>query len=644
MLDWLLILVFCTAGLGLLFGPRRLGVRLRFRGSTLLGFLLLSLGMTAPLIVRLDRLMLESGMGADAYIGIWNLWWTKTAILSGKNPFFTDWLFAPQGTSLALHTHSVTYGLLGLPLQLVLGPSGGDGLYPVYNLIVLLSFCLSGYFAYRCALALSGHREAAILAGIFFAFANFRFANTVRLHVLATEWLAFFLWRWIVLLRCPSPRRLLWLLAGGLLLLYSSLEYATYALLAAVLIGLIEGVRRLRARGAMEPPASAAPRAPRRDWLLAGAACVAGGLILLWPFLVQLAARLRQGGMAFDSRLAVHFSADLLDFLLPNPRHPLWGDLTHRITAGFHSGDGGFGLSMGIVALVLFLMAALRCFRHREGRGWVLLTGLFALLTLGPRLHLAGDVHPIPLPQGWLAEVPLLGTSRTPIRYAAPALFCCALVLAIGLSRVRTRTAGGSRSPGDETAGSQSARRRRWLAIASALLLFELLAAPWPMTAREIPPVYGALGDRPAAQPPAALLHLPGLPAREALLYQTAHHRPTVADVSAAIPLRSPGVAPTLAQIPRWRTLTLALAGRRLSDLRPAERAAVLDELRGALRQRGIGWVVVLGDPRAQHAGSGGRLPRELLGARVYRHYLQNLQLLQPCDVRELSGDALLRF
>ena len=58
----------------------------------------------------------------------------------------------------------------------------------VYNLILLCSFTFTGYFTYRLALSQTQHRGGALLAGVIFAFINFRIANTVRLNVLATEW------------------------------------------------------------------------------------------------------------------------------------------------------------------------------------------------------------------------------------------------------------------------------------------------------------------------------------------------------------------------------------------------------------------------------------------------------------------------
>ena len=94
-------------------------------------------------------MMLASGAGEDAFIGAWNLWWTRVAAAQGDNPLATRWLFHPDGTSLVLHTYSLTYGVASLPLQWIGGlllhgaadpAAPARLLFVVYNLILIASF------------------------------------------------------------------------------------------------------------------------------------------------------------------------------------------------------------------------------------------------------------------------------------------------------------------------------------------------------------------------------------------------------------------------------------------------------------------------------------------------------------------------
>lgn len=578
-------------------------------GLTFVGFLLLALGMTSPMLLYPQQMMLDSGAGSDAFIGTWNLWWTRIALEQGQNPFFTDALFAPHGTSLALHTHSVTYGVASLPAQWLLG-SQPPRLFLAYNLMVWLSFTLTGYLTYRLAFAQTRSRSGALLAGVILAFINFRFANTVRLHILAMEWLVLFVWAWLALLSRPSPRRLVYWMGSGVLLLHSSLEYTAYSVPLLVILGVASWWKHHTSKESV-------PTYPVGAWLRLGAPAFLINLALLWPFLSQLLARRREGHIGFDPGFAEHFSADLLDFFLLNPRHPLWGSTFESLSAGFHGGDGGYGLSLGWVALILFAWASLRLLRACRGRVWVLGFAFFAALSLGPVLHVGGKpVASLPMPQPFVATIlPFLGASRTPIRYAAPAALCLSVAIAWAWAQRGQR--GADSAPG---------RLSRAEILLGSLILFESLAGPMRMTPQPIPQVYTYLrvqgGDPRKTKD--ALLHLPPLSARENLLYQTVHERPLVESVESAVPQRSPSGA-TLAGSPEMRALLLLRRPGIIEEIDESQRTLTLRGIQVFLEENRIGWIVVR--PEATQEA-----------------YRENLRFLQPRDEQEIDGYVLFRF
>ncbi len=681
--DLLLLLAGSAAGWCLLGRPAG---RFTFRGSTLLGFFVLSIGVTSPLLLRLDQMMLASGAGTDAFIGVWDLWWAREALTRGLDPLETSWVFHPHGTNLALHTLCLTYGILSVPVQLLVRPiyagmsgvpassvSAGQGaadpgsLFVVYNLVVLASFTLSGYLTYRLARSViasrlplpSPHpRTAAIVAGVLFACTNYRFANTVRLHVLGTEFLVLCVWAWFCFLRRPDARRLLLFAGAGVLVMYNSLEYAAYVPLLCLVLaaGSIPGWRavRIQLRG----------NRLRGSWRIAvGSLAV---VLAVVPLVAALLRRSGEGATSFDPRLAAFFSADLLDFFLPNPRHPLWGSAFRDITAGFHRGDSGFGLTIGWSALALFVAASAALFSRRRGkdedaglqqagdidprplglpanagpdpRVWFWGAIVFLILALGPELHVAGRSAGLPLPQAIVAKVlPFLGGSRTPIRYMAPAWVCLAITIAAGWAswerrrRARVEEAGmpqgagaaarsprqaegrsgpdhpGPDHPGPNLPGLDLPIRRlpgsggnsstwRIGAVVTALVWIEALAAPWPMVSVPVPAVYRAA----AASLPegleqgTALVDLPGMPARESLLYQTVHRQRLVQNVESAMPLRSRRGADAF-EDPAWAVLTQGLSAPGwLESLPSADRAGVIGEIRGFLDRQGVRSLVVL--------------------------------------------------
>lgn len=660
---WLFLILCIVAGGTLLVhaGP------IRFRGSTLLGFLLVTLGMTSPLPLHLTRMMLTASTGDDAFIGAWNLWWTRTAFAQGVNPFFCRWLLYPEGTSLALHTYNISHGVITLPLQWLLsmimpgtrtGVASLDPLFVVYNLVILGSFTACGYFTYRLALLVTRHRTAAILAGLLFAYSSYRFANTVRLSVLGAEFLVLALWAWVAFLRRPRPRGLVWLAGSVVLLACNSLEYAA----CAVVLFLVAGIAQIVVRVTGSEPrgrerddddsvvdsrrsADALPRSwrpepepehRRRTWLGAVLlSCIGGGLLLL-PLAIGLLQRLGQGGVGLDPRLAAFLSADLLDFLLPNPRHPFWGGLFQGITARFHNGDAGFGQSIGWVALGLFVIAVGSVFRARTGRRWFWGFLIFFVLSLGPSLHIGGHVleNP-PLPQALVAKIlPFFESSRMPIRYAAPASLCFALVVACGWAALRRRQ--GFADPSPTRPGTS-----RIEVVLGAALLFEALSAPMPLLRVPVPEVYGQIPVTPGYY---ALAVLPRMPARESMLYQVVHHQRLVQSADTAIPMQTPRPSSPF-DTANWDAIVRNLGTPEWIESQPDDkRAQVIDSLRRTLAGGNVRWVV-LQRTRPLLARDGRSFSTETLcDDATFDAYRQNLRRLWPNLERDIGGDALFMF
>ncbi|HYC23328.1 MAG TPA: hypothetical protein VEI94_11515 [Candidatus Bathyarchaeia archaeon] len=631
---WML-LVLCVLAGGVFLVHPRLGGR---RGATLVGFLLLSLGMTSPIALHPTELMLRVASGSDAFIGVWNLWWTRTALARGMNPLEGSWIFHPNGTTLALHTSTLTYGVLSLPLQWLLRAfhvASPDDLFVSFNAIVIASFALTAYFTYRLALGESGDRGAALLGAIAFAFANFRIENVVRLHVLASEFFVLATWAWVALLRRPSPSRLGAFAAAAVLLAYVSLEYTAYAALMLSLLVIAE----LRGR----PWRDAGMNARR---LPATLAVLAVAAVALLPLVVPVGARLREGAIGFDPSEARFYSADLFDPLLPNPRHPLWQVLPASwramrrdapavmpslLPAGAPQGIPDFGLAVGWLALVLFVLGVSALLRARRQRIWPLGALVFWLLSLGPELHVHGRILPLPLPFALLARVPLLGASRTPKWYMMPAELCIAMTIATGWAvRRRSRDRGAGRGE----SGSPS----RLEVMLGSLLLIEALAAPLPLSEVRIPAAYREIQSPPGSS---ALIHLPALASREELLFQTVHQQRTVQDLSRAIPLRSHR-GPDPFATAEWNVLTQRLS---VPGMLSSPGASGLNaRLHAFLARYQIRWVVLTRSAAIPAAHDPRLLPGSDLDDAGYAAYRENLRRLDPLHEVEVGPDTLFEF
>ena len=124
---------------------------------------------------------------------------------------------------------------------------------------------------------------------------------------------------------------------------------------------------------------------------------------------------------------------DALAYLVPNPNHPWFGDWTRPWflpprTDAFPE----FVASFPLAALAVIAIAA---WRGLLPRMWVAFTACFALLSLGPFVHVAGVNTYVIGPWALLRYVPIVGLARSPSRFA--------VVAALGLSRaVRVRGPG----------------------------------------------------------------------------------------------------------------------------------------------------------------------------------------------------------
>jgi len=377
---------------------------------------LMAIAMTWPLALHLATHI--PGTGGDGPNFLWRLWWVPHAIFErGASPWHSDFLFHPQGASLIFDTLSPLYGVLSYPFQAL------AGVVVTYGVLLVISLALAAWGAYLLALHLTGDRSASLVAGTVFGFSPYLLVHLWgHLNLVAAWPLPFFA---LCLIRALQTGSLRWSIAAGTLLGAASLldyQYGVFALLWAILAGL--HLRRLTAG----------------VWLPVAAAYLTVFSPLLIPA-VQAAA----GGdspVSGNPGDSAYFSADLLAFVLPSTVR--WGESRDPAfeTREFQGVGGIEGTAyLGLVPLAL---AAAAVFAKRPTRPfgpsfWLVSVGLFALLALGPRLHVAGTDTGVPLPYALLQQVPYLGATRVPARFAVMVSLAVAILAASGFKRLSVR-------------------------------------------------------------------------------------------------------------------------------------------------------------------------------------------------------------
>lgn len=550
-----------------------------------LAYLALTLALTYPLVRRFATAI--PGDGFDGWQNFWNLWWVKVAVLEQHTqPWFTSLLYAPTGVGLLFHTLNGFNGFTFLPIQLAWG------LFPAYNAVVIFSFAMGGLGAYllaRHVLGAGSSRLAAFGAGAILTFSPFHIAHLLgHMQVISLEWVPFFA---LYLLRtvdewldaAPPQRRAGWRnarLAVFFLALVALCDwyYVLYCALLTAVVGvwiLARTLGRLAASRIVRTVAAVAG-----IWLVWAA--------LLSPLLAPMIREAQQSRfMVPDPAQSRTLSADLLAFVMPQEFHPLWGSWAQAQAKSFTASLSEHQVFAGFTVLAL---AALGLWAGRRRRGqtpsgairgigtrisaerglWALILAVFVILALGPALHINGRTDLLPgggeimLPYAWLVQVvPFMDISRSVSRFDAVVMLALAVLAAAGLNRLAGRGRGG--------------RRIAWATL--ALIVFEFLPAPYPLSEADTPAWYRTLAADPR---PGAVLNLPMNYDRPGyLLYQTVHGKPlSVAYISRDDPRTLTERAPVLQHFrhlePDIIAFDLAAQGRQvLSDL--GVRWAVLD-------------------------------------------------------------------
>lgn len=530
-------------------------------------YFLLTVLMTWPAILHPSGAI--PGDGFDGWQNYWNLWWVKRALLILQtNPYFTDYLYAPTGVSLLFHTLNIFNSLWTLPIQLNFGPA------IAYNSVVFFSFTLAGYGGYLLSLyALSrlkprggrGLRGAAFAGGLVFTMSPFHMAHLLgHMQVFSMIWPPFYI-LWLLRTlepRADRPQPAAVLRDAGLSTLFLILAtlvdwyHTLYLLLFTGLALLWTLGKRWRLFG----PGRLSYR-PLLQPLGVVLGIGLGFAVIMSPLLVPM---IRDASNRPDLQTGlvqnITLSADLLAFVIPSEMHPLWGKWAAAIADNFSTTTSERLIFAGFVPLALALFIAVRGRSKTGVKFWLLVLAVFAVLALGPYLHVGGKIlaiggRPVPMPYLLLYHtVPFIGLTRSLSRYDLMVMLALGVLVAMAQYTL---------------AASPRLKRfkpRQWLPILTTLLIcFEFLAAPYPLSTINIPDFYYRIAAEPEDYTIAELPMNWDRPTP--LLHQTVHgKRLLTAYTSRNNPLELAWRTPVFQQ---WRNLGPDIIDQPPADIAP---------------------------------------------------------------------------
>jgi hypothetical protein len=344
----------------------------------------------------------------------WFLGWGAHALLHGLDPFITHLLNAPNGVNLLANT-----SLLGLavPLTPLTATLGTPVAYVTVMTLGLAGTAAGWYWVFRQAVA---SRVGAAVGGAFCGFAPAMLSHAnAHVNFTAQILIPFIVWRAVRLATGGRPVRdgvVLGLLVtwqvfiGEEILAYTALAVALFLAFCAAL-------RPARVRAALGP-------------LLRGlgVAALVAGVLLAYPLWVQFRGPYSYTGLADP---VVDFSNDLAAFVTPLRTDPAPLE-NYALNAVEQNAHFGWLLVLLVPALVVLLR------RSASAVAAVLVGVLFAALSLGSEVQIAGERTGIPGPWALAHHLPLLD-HIPPSRLSLVCIPVIGLLLAMGIAELGRR-------------------------------------------------------------------------------------------------------------------------------------------------------------------------------------------------------------
>lgn len=599
----------------------------------LASYTLISLVMSAPLAAHFSDSI--PGVDGDVWSYLWAMGWARVSLLLGANPFHTDYIFYPLGGATQLLWGTALPSFASLPLQFAFG------LVPAFNLVYLAASVLTGFGTYLLALeVLRGAtpsfsksvsdlspempavsppalHAACFLAGLIFAFGALRLGYGIAFtNLFHTEFTPFYILLLVRATRKGGGRNIL--LAGFFLALNVYIDFQIAAFLVLMTAPYCLWVLWRDRKGYAKPRGlSVAVRdanvlhsfwrlLPRWFVMLAFAALLSLPMLV---FVVQDFAI--EGGnyiRVYPLKYSSDRSYDLFSFFVPNARSSFYQPIAPRVqgvNASVNTPDDS-ELSpdrQSFIGITVLILVALGIFTYRRALWfWLVVAFVFALLSLGPVLHVAGNATNIPLPYALVNTIPVLNHIRIPMRYGILVFLALAVM---GGAGARVLLA-----------------RRSWLILPlGACVLLEAAIFPYPTLPYTVPPIYDQIARMPGDF---TVLDIPSFNWRFAAkneTYQVAHQKRILRaytnriapDLADYFSLRATPIV-----VKTMRILEGAEPNESINDRVAEDRSALMDTLRFFNLRLAL---VHLDQLQPDQAAQIGSYLRDVLGASVlYRN------------------------
>ena len=456
--------------------------------------------LTWPLIQQIST---HLPAGTDTLLHYWNGWWMWQALAAGESPYFTPYLFHPNGLSMVYNNfallHILGFGLLRPLLSAV----------AAYNLVYLFNLALCGLSAFWLAKTLTGDNSAALIAGVIYQAWPHRLTQPDHPNLMSTWPIPLFL---LFLYRTTQTKRWRDAILTGLL--FALVGYMRWQLLIpAVLMGGIFLLFLLWGK------------LDKQVLVRLLAAGLIGIIFLLPPILLFIQTWQAAPTEFILEGEELRMQTDLAAYLTPPADHSFFSRITEPLYARYYPDRGsrsGFSPYLGVIALGLALIGIFKSPR-RQMLPWLVMAIVLLLLALGPTLRVMGvQVTAVPMLYSLAGEFFIVRLLREPDRFNMFLALPMALLAAYGLLALR------------QFAWWQRCRKPLAAGLA-VLVVLDYLVIPFPLQAAAVSSIFNDLAQE---SDQLALLNIPVDPykSKPYMFAQVTHQHPILQGHSSRYP------------------------------------------------------------------------------------------------------------
>ncbi|HUC88275.1 MAG TPA: hypothetical protein VMR95_03960 [Candidatus Binatia bacterium] len=353
----------------------------------------------------------------DPLASVWYLRWWPFSIAHGLNPIMEKFAYYPNRFDLAWSTSIFTLAIFMAPITAIWGALTS------FNVLALLALPITALCCYYLIFYLTKKYWTSVLCGFIYGFSSFQLAELLGHDCFYVSFIPPLVVLMVLMrLKDRLGRIPFIIILGVLLAMQFGIATEGYGSLylfggGAWVLTYIFADKKLR------------PKLLKAtvDIVLASVL----GLIILTPFIYYLIKGYSGVPAVVNSPLG--YSADLLNYIIPTKITFIGGNLFANVSKNFTGNASEQGAYLG-VPLILFIVGyGIFNWRKWYTKVLVILAGLIALASLGPKLQINGKIESLSLPWTIATHLPVL-RSMLPTRFPMYIFLVASIMLGLWLS------------------------------------------------------------------------------------------------------------------------------------------------------------------------------------------------------------------